>query len=160
MTDKDSRIADQALDDRLAALTREAAPGDAVWREIENRIRPRRRVPLAAAAAMVLAICALVVGRWTIESGDRSSMQRLVSAEVTAMRASAPEELTVDRLGSPDALMQAWAENRDAIAELEGALERDPDNRLLLEFLAEARLRQAQLVSSGLTLSHTKRTTL
>jgi len=79
---------------------------------------------------------------------------------VRAMRASAPAEPVLSRLDSPQALMQAWQENQNAIAELEQALERDPGNGLLLEFLAEARLRQAQLIHSGLTLSPQQRMTL
>ena len=50
-------------------------------------------------------------------------------------------------------LSEAWAENQTAIEELEAALERDPDNRLLLDFLAEARLRQVRLLNSGLALT-------
>lgn len=160
MTGKDNEIRDRELDDRLAALAREFDPDDAVWRQIDSRIRPRRRVALAAVATAVLAIGALVAGRLAMEPGGPSNMQRLVSAEVTAMQASAPEELSLDRLGSPEELMRAWTENRDAIAELESALARDPDNRLLLEFLAEARLRQSQLINSGLAHSHTTRTSL
>jgi cytochrome c-type biogenesis protein CcmH/NrfG len=160
MTGKDYEISDRALDERLAALTREAAPGDGAWRAIEHRIRPRRRVPLAAAAVAMLTVGALVVGRWGIEPRDPSDMQRFVGAEVAAMQASAPEELSLDRLGSPEALMRAWTENRDAIAELEGALARDPEKRLLLEFLAEARLRQARLINAGMAQSHPTRTSL
>ena len=44
--------------------------------------------------------------------------------------------------------MAAWQDNQQAIAQLEQALEQDPGNRMLLEFLTEARMRQARLVRS------------
>ena len=146
--------ADEELDRRLSALVREAEPAASVWAGIESRIeRPRRRyaAPLALAAAVVLAVVISVV-QWGPEApGALSDPARVfVQAEAEAMRRAAPVETggLVDALPLAD----AWAENQTAIEELEAALERDPDNRLLLDFLAEARLRQVQLLNSGLAL--------
>jgi len=145
-------IDDRELDRRLHALTREAEPAPGGWRSIERRMGLRRRIPAAAtAAAAVLAVGALVVFRLAPEAGGGPEMRRLVAAEVTAMRAAAPGQRAVAQLDSPEALMRAWQDNRDAIAELEAALARDPDNELLLEFLREARLRQARLIGQGIT---------
>ncbi|MGK7294465.1 MAG: hypothetical protein ACNS61_01400 [Candidatus Wenzhouxiangella sp. M2_3B_020] len=143
---------DRELDARLDALTREAEPDDRTWRRIEQRLRPRRRAPLAAiAAAVVIGLGTLIVAQFPFGGDEVSRDRLLVQAEVRAMAASAPDETALQRTNSPEELMQAWQENRDAIEELERALERDPDNRLLLEFLSEARLRQARLVQQGMT---------
>lgn len=151
---------DRELDARLDALTRETEPDDRTWRRIERRIRQRRVVPLAATAAVagiglgaaiVVAIVSTIVGPPSFDGADVSRDRLLVQAEVRAMAASAPDETALRHIDSPEELMQAWQDNRDAIRELERALERDPDNRLLLEFLSEARLRQARLVQQGMT---------
>lgn len=155
---------DRELDARLDALTRETEPDDRTWRRIERRIRQRRVVPLAATAAVagiglgaaivvaiVSTIVATNVGPPSFDGTNVPRDRLLVQAEVRAMAASAPDETALRHIDSPEELMQAWQDNRDAIRELERALERDPDNRLLLEFLSEARLRQARLVQQGMT---------
>ena len=78
----------------------------------------------------------------------QTRMQLGRHAEVRAMRASAPEMPLTTNIDSPSALMAAWQDNQQAIVQLEQALEHDPDNRMLLEFLTEARMRQARLVKS------------
>jgi len=146
------KIDDTELDRRLAALTREATPEEVVWSRIERRIRPRWRLPAGlAAAAVAVGIAAAIVTRHGPAGPVDDRMQIVVQSEVRAMAASAPEDTVLRRMNSPDALLQAWHENREAIEELERALERDTDNRLLLEFLTEARLRQARLVQQGMT---------
>lgn len=146
-------IDDTELDARLSALPRETVPDARNWHRIERRIRRRRRAPLAAAAAAAAAAVGLGVAIvWQFPFGGGVPRdQLLVQAEVQAMAASAPDEAALRRAGSPEELMQAWQDNRAAIAELERALARDPDNTLLLEFLSEARLRQARLVQQGMT---------
>lgn len=145
-------IDDTELDARLSALPRETAPDARNWQRIQRRIRRRRRVPLAAAAAVAaVGLGVAILAQRPFGGGDAPRDRLLVRAEVQAMAASAPDEAALRRAGSPEALMQAWQDNRAAIAELERALARDPDNTLLLEFLGEARLRQARLVQQGMT---------
>ncbi|NKI35846.1 hypothetical protein HFP89_11795 [Wenzhouxiangella sp. XN79A] len=162
MTSPDSKHdADAALDARIAALTRSAEPRQRVWTGIAERIRPVRRAgwPWAAAAAVVLAlaIVALQPDRERSSTGSERALQ-LVQAEVEAMRRAAPV-VTADWLDERP-WTEAWADNQVAIDELEAALGRDPDNRLLLDFLAEARLRQARLIHAGLAHSPQTRMTL
>ena len=145
------RIDDSELDRRLDALTRVAEPPVGAWSAIEHRIRKRRRsmaVPAGLAAAAVVFGVALVVSQLgsapTYPGGAAEAMQ----AEVRAMRVAAPETPVLADAESPEALMAAWQDNQQAIEQLEQALENDPGNRMLLEFLTEARLRQARLVRS------------
>lgn len=138
---------DLELDRRLAALPREAEPAPANWAAIDRRIARRRRPAVAAAVAALVGV-ALVLSQAGFEPSTGSRLESLVSVEVAAMRAAAPEPLAVAVPDSAEALMAAWQENQDAIAQLEQALRRDPGNRLLLEFLTEARMRQARLTRS------------
>lgn len=138
---------DHDLDRRLDALARHAQPDVAVWQQIASRIdRPRHRPLLAAAAA--LAVFAVVAGIVLVDRPERPStpMQTLVTQEAAALRASAPSRSLSAGFLPPAAIDHAWNENRTAIAELEAALQRDPDNRMLLDFLAQARLREAELL--------------
>jgi hypothetical protein len=145
-------IDDTELDARLSALPRETPTDARIWHRIERRIRRRRRAPLAAAAAVAaVGLGVAIVWQFPFGGGNVPRDQLLVQAEVQAMAASAPDEAALRRAGSPEELMQAWQDNRAAIAELERALARDPGNTLLLEFLSEARLRQARLVQQGMT---------
>jgi len=144
----DSRMDDAELDRRLGALTRTAEPVPANWAAIERRIGQRRwrhLMPAGMAAAAVLTGVALVVSQIAPAPETAGTVARVMRAEVQAMRASAPETPAVSEVNSPTALMAAWQENQAAIDQLEQALDRDPDNRLLLDFLTEARIRQAEL---------------
>lgn len=153
-------MTDAALDARLEALTRNATPPAAAWPAVAERIRagegrvrrrPGRIGALAAAAALVAVLAVTVVQQMPDGPGEPIDAGRvLVQAEAEAMRRAAP----VATGGLVDALplAESWAENQSAIDELEAALDRDPDNRLLLDFLAEARLRQVRLLNSGLVL--------
>lgn len=135
---------DSELDRRLDALPREAEPAPENWTEIDRRIR-RRRWPALAAAVAIVGGVVLVFLQPGFQPSSSARLESLVSAEVTAMQAAAPESLTVAAPDSAEALMAAWQENQNAIAQLELALQRDPGNQLLLKFLAEARMRQARL---------------
>jgi hypothetical protein len=66
------------------------------------------------------------------------------------MRSAAAESFAVSRAEASGPLEEAWQDNQVAIEQLEQALQGDPDNPLLLEFLSEARLRQARLIQRGL----------
>lgn len=153
-------LGDADLDRRLAALVRESDPAPTAWASIERRIEhpierpidsplPRRWAARWAAVAAV-AMAAIVTVLWTQNDSavPIDSMRTLVQAEVEAMRRSAPVA-TVAMVDEPP-WTQAWTDNQAAIDQLEAAVERNPGNRLLLEFLAEARLRQARLINSGL----------
>jgi len=147
----DSAMEDSELDGRLNALTRVVDPAPANWDAIERRIRRRRRphaIWAGIAAAAVLGGVALVVSQIGPAPAPAGGIAETLHAEAQAMRASAPELPVVSEFDSPAALMAAWQDNQQAIAQLEQALEHDPDNRTLLEFLTEARMRQARLVRS------------
>lgn len=147
----DSRIDDSDLDRRLDALTRIAEPPPGSWTAIERRIRKRRWPVLLStgiAAVAVLSGVVLVVSQFGPTPVPAGGIAETTRAEVQAMRVAAPEAPAVSDFDSPKALMVAWQDNQQAIAQLEQALERDPENRLLLEFLTEARMRQARLVRS------------
>lgn len=161
MTSDDSRMEESPMDDfeldrRLDALTRVAEVPPENWRRIERRIRRRRWtaiMPAAIAAAAFLSGIAVVVTQVSNTPAKSSLMARVTQAEVQAMRAGSPRmpqlsEIRADLdagLDPTDSLIAAWAQNQAAIAELEQAIERDPQNGLLLEFLTEARMRQARL---------------
>jgi len=140
-------IDDLELDRRLRALARETDPPPAPWRAVRRRIRSRTW-PAAAAAAVVAGV-ALAASQLAFEPASSSRLESLVRSEAAAMRSVVPDRLPVAAPDSGAALMAAWQENRAAIGQLERALERDPGNRLLLEFLTEARMRQARLARLG-----------
>lgn len=146
-----SRIDDAELDRRLDGLARIAEPTPGNWTAIERRIRKRRwtrALSAGLAAAAVLSGLALVVSQLGPAPVPPGGIAETMHAEVRAMRASAPAAPAVANTDSPAAVMAAWQDNQQAIAQLEQALEHDPDNRMLLEFLTEARMRQARLVRS------------
>ena len=146
-------IDDRELDRRLAALTREIDVDESLWPAIERRLRPARRWPAAAVALITaVAIAGVFIAMPTIDRGAPEG-PGVAQREAEAMRALAPEASAVSQIDASPALQQAWQENQTAIEQLEQALEADPDNRMLLEFLSEARLRQAQLIQRGMSLS-------
>ncbi|MBY6203870.1 hypothetical protein [Halomonas denitrificans] len=151
----DRGIEDSELDARLSTLTREAPPPASAWAGIAERIRPRRRGRhvrwgLLAAAAVLLVAVVVVRPPPDERPAGIDGGRILVAAETEAMRRVAPT--VTGGLIDTQPLAASWAENQVAIDELEAALDRDPDNRLLLEFLAEARMRQVRLLNSGLAV--------
>lgn len=149
-------INDRELDRRLAALTREADPAPENWISIERRIRARRW-PAALAAAVLLGVAALVVMQAGPDLGPSTGADAFVRDQVNEMRAAAPDARAVAMLDPAGSVMDAWRENQAAIGQLEKALQRDPGNRLLLEFLAEARMRQARLMHNAMNANHQPR---
>lgn len=146
----DCEMNDSGLDRRLDALTRFAEPGPANWTAIEARIRRRRHwpivMPAGIAAAAVLSIVVLLVSLTGPTPAPSDGLADVMQAEARAMRVAASEMLVAPEFDdSPAALTTAWQENQRAISELEQGLLRNPTNRLLLEFLTEARMRQARL---------------
>jgi hypothetical protein len=150
-------LSDSDLDRRLAALTRQAAPPAAVWERIDQRIRQPRRpwLPVAAAAtvaALGLGLVLLLANPWG-EPAHRPGSQQ-IAAEIQAMRQGSPEHHWRQPTTLNGGLEQAWEDNQAAIAELEKALERNPDNTLLLEFLVRARLRQSELINHSAAVAN------
>jgi len=141
---------DAELDRRLAALARQADPDPRLWQAIEARLdapaRPNRARLAVAAAAVVFVVAVAGVVLRTGPAPDGPTLAELTDAEIRAMRRAAPEAGLVTTLDAPHGLEQAWRDNLRAIDELEAALKRDPGNRMLLDFLARARLRQAELL--------------
>lgn len=138
-------IDDRTLDARLADLPQAVESPPEPWLEIERRLqgprRPRWRAAGAAAAiAASLALAILLVDR----PETQSPAETIITAEAQAMREQAPEFPAGTDFNA--ALAEAWDTNQMAIAELEAAIEDHPDHPMLIEFLAQARLRQSNLV--------------
>ena len=139
---------DRELDRRLNALTRETNADESLWPGIEQRLRPARRWPAITGSAAAVTAGAIVIALSVFDSAPPERPDTAQS-QAEAMRAAAPDALAVSSIYGSQSLMKAWQENQAAIEQLEQALARDPDNRLLLEFLSEARLRQARLIQRG-----------
>jgi hypothetical protein len=143
-------IDDHKLDQRLAALSRQAEPDEGSWSAIESRLSPRQarwKLPAAAGLAVAASVLVVVLAMNPFHSAPDDFGSGLVSAEIEAMRhqvnwSDVPRHDSVN-----GGLTTAWEENQQAIAELEQALARNPDNLMLMDFLAQARLRQSELVN-------------
>lgn len=146
---------DMDLDRRLDALPRAADTPEALWPAIERRIahRTRRRWLAGIAAAVVMTVLAALIAR-NLEDFRPPDLTTTVSlaatviaAEISAMDHAAPDAEQVAGTGFDKGWKAAWDLNQAAITELEHALKESPDNRLLLDFLARARLRESELVN-------------
>lgn len=152
---------DRTLDQRLAALPRQTEADEQSWRAIERRISRHRqhwlgRIAAGVAVAASVAIALLV----TVppDSTPTTVSSWVISAEIKAMQhqvswADVPAQDAVNA-----GLAAAWDENQQAIDELERALARNPDNLMLMDFLAQARLRQSELIhqaTSGQAVAQT-----
>ncbi len=142
-------IDESELDRRLEALTREVDADEALWPGIERRLRPTRRWP-AISAAVAAVVFGVLLGSLALFDRETSDGPRFVQDGTEAMRSAAVESFAVSRAEASGPLEKAWQDNQAAIEQLEQALQDDPDNPLLLEFLSEARLRQARLIQRGL----------
>jgi cytochrome c-type biogenesis protein CcmH/NrfG len=140
-------LSDQELDRRLTALTRTCDAPESLWQRIGPRLSRRRRNGLLAAVAGVAAVLMVALALFQSEPALSPAHHTMVSAEVEAMRRQAPSAAWALPVDSKGGVHAAWQENLAAIAELEQALERNPGNTLLLEFLARARLRQSELIN-------------
>lgn len=143
------RIDDRELDRRLAALPRVTDAPEALWPGIERRLGARGyRIRTGAVAAALLA--ALAGWLWfqpglTPHVADPAAVA--FAAEADRMGVGAPE---VTWIALDEDWHQAWRDNEAAILELERALEQHPGNALLLDFLAQARLRQSRLINQAM----------
>lgn len=140
---------DHELDRRLAALTRQVDPDEGSWPAIEARLkrRPSRwKLPAAAGLAVAASLLVAVLVTSSLDTTPSGTEAGVVSAEIAAMQhqVSWSEVPRSDAINS--GLSAAWDENQQAIDELEQALARNPDNLMLMDFLAQARLRQSELV--------------
>jgi hypothetical protein len=141
-------IDDRELDRRLAALTRHVEADESLWPGIERGLASDSRRPRRIAAAAAVGALSLGAALVALSVFDRTvpDEQGFAQRQAAVMRAAAPDAVAVSTVESSPRLGEAWRENQAAINELEQALKRDPDNGLLLEFLSEARLRQARLI--------------
>lgn len=150
-------ITDKELDRRLAALPRETDTPEALWPIIEQRIAHRhRRTWLGGiAAAVLLGVLAALIANHFRDfqqfdlQGTASLAATVIAAEVEAMGRAAPDPGNDLFEGGAGSLESAWNVNQNAIDELERALKNNPGNRLLLDLLARARLRQSELVNQA-----------
>lgn len=138
-------IDERTLDTRLADLPRVVEPPREPWLEIEKRLQIKRRprwpaFGAAAAIAASLVLALLVVDR----PETQGPAATIITAEAKAMRKQAPARPPA-AVVDPE-LAAAWDTNQMAIAELEAAIEDHPDNPMLIDFLAQARLRQSTLI--------------
>lgn len=138
-------IDNRTLDARLADLPRAVEPPPGPWLGIEKRLHARRRprwrvAGTAAAIAASLALAIVVVD----QPETHSPAATIITAEAEAMREQAPAHPA--GTGFNAELAGAWNTNQMAIAELEAAIEDHPDHPMLIEFLAQARLRQSNLI--------------
>lgn len=145
-------IDDRELDRRLDALTSEVEADESLWPGIERRLLPARRWPAVAAVVAALGLGFMFVA---LSLYDNAAVEHanVAQTEAAAMRSAAPGPLAVSSIDATPSLLEAWHENQSAIEQLEHALDRDPGNRLLLDFLTQARLRQARLIRQGLSTS-------
>ncbi len=148
-------IDDKTLDQRLAALDRHCDPPAESWETIAAQLPARgarrRAWPWLAVAA---ALGGLVVGLLVLL--DQAGPWRLGPVPQWVDEAS-PVMEPMDQDWRPALQRQAvfnaaWDENEAAIRALEEALALEPDNLLLMEFLAEARLRQSKLIELALRI--------
>jgi hypothetical protein len=144
-------LSDRELDRRLAALPRHTETPSQHWQVIAARLdTPARRWPPMATAAIGIAAClALALLVVDPDAGVHSDTAAfIVATEIQAMRTQASGiEQSGGRLTTE--MSGAWEQNQDAIDELEHALARHPDNPMLIDFLAQARLRQHQLIQQA-----------
>ena len=146
-------LSDQELDHRLNALDRSCESPEQVWQKLKPQLdappahRLRRPwLALAAAVAGMTLVSALLL------------LPTRLPWDSTLVDLPAPD--TVSEIIEPatglqrsrQSLAAAAAENESAIRKLKAVLEQEPDNLLLMEFLAEARFRQAELMSMAARL--------
>ncbi|MGY6630900.1 MAG: hypothetical protein ACXIUL_07830 [Wenzhouxiangella sp.] len=148
-------LSDQELDRRLQALDRSCEPPERVWRQLQHELdtRPSRRRSNLPWMAMAAAVSGLAVSSalWLLPVGSPPDSAQ-VELQSPQTMPTVVEEAVVGLQRSRQAVAAASAENEAAIRKLEAALEREPGNLLLMEFLAEARFRQAELVSTAVRL--------
>jgi hypothetical protein len=166
------RRPDPGLDERLAALPRELPPARDLWPAIEAAITPvalrGRRWPYALAAGIAIAaLGALVAGRMARESvvvtaggpaarpGATQVVARLKGTEDAEYQATrtALERTYRERLAllAPDTrkrIEQDLALIRSAHDDIQQALTRDPDSRVLLELLQSTTEQEFNLYST------------
>ena len=147
-------LSDQELDRRLNALDRHCTPPEKVWKTLQPELaerptRPSRRPRLALAAA----VCGLgLLGAWLLLA-MQTTHDTPMAGTSGSDTARAMDEPAAGFQRSRQALAAASAENEAAIRRLEAALEHEPGNLLLKEFLAEARFRQTELIMTTAQLN-------
>lgn len=135
---------DQELDLRLQGLTKEADPPKRVWLAVAKEIESsgNRSWPWIAAAAVALTTLALVLQPWQNDQQVSPTIAQPQAWLVPSPDTSNWQPVLIEHAG----LSHPWEANQRAIEALEQALQDDPGNPMLQEFLANARLRQAELI--------------
>ena len=140
---------DRMLDQRLVALPRQTEADEDSWRAIEARLKPSRTrwpVRFAAGLAVAASLAVVVLVTRAPDTAPTDLGAQVMLAEIAAMQ----HQVSWTDLPASDTiksgLVSAWEENRQAIEELEQALSRNPDNLMLMDFLAQARLRESELI--------------
>jgi hypothetical protein len=128
-----------ALDQRLAALTREAEPSEAVWQRLEQRLQPKPRVPWAARASAAVAVLAAAAVFWSIQ--PKLDLPGAPGVAETPVESIEWPLAAIESAG----LLEPWQHNQRVIDELMTELERSPDHPVLVRFLADARQRHQEL---------------
>lgn len=146
-------IDDRELDQRLAQLTREADADqiheDQTWRAIESRLESRKKaVGRRVFAGSGIAACFLLALVLIYPAADApvSIGERVVSAEVEAMKRHIDWGQAPDMEYVNGGFAHAWVDNQKAIRELELALTQYPENLMLLDLLTRAHLRHSELL--------------
>lgn len=150
-------LSDEQLDRRLAALDDRCDPPESAWRSIQSQLSARRRRwPVMAIAAALAAVSLVLVLIMTLEPADRHDARpgEQVVSDDPVPAADLDPARWLPMLARQPVLDAAWSENEAAIRALKAALADQPDNLLLQEFLAEARLRQSELIELALRVDH------
>jgi hypothetical protein len=170
MNDKPHTLGEAELRMALRGLRRDADPGHDLWPGIATRIaalpaqghsarRPRRQRwmwPLATAASLLVAVGVT----WNLAPATPATSGATIATSAGAAKKRAPlvqreaESLTVQyqaalRELDAQAVPAGWQQGLDALdrsaAEIRGALQRDPNSRLLLERLRDTYTRRLAL---------------
>ena len=148
-------LSDEQLDRRLAALDDRCDPPEAAWRSIQSQLSARRRRwPVMALAAALAALSLVLVLIMALDPAGRSDLSPADQVVMDAPAAEPDQARWLPMLARQPVLDAAWKENEAAIRALKAALADQPDNLLLQEFLAEARLRQSTLIELALRVDH------
>jgi|GEM_PF-3415574 len=154
-----NEISDRDLDKRLARLEEQATHGTDLWPAIARRLDEStensgrfHRLWVLAAGLMATAIVLVILQSGPGSPGEaRTQLASQTKAEVIASSGQllvgldSPDFSRISPVletGKTPDFSNEWATHRDAVEELENALEQHPDNGLLLDLMTRARLRE------------------
>jgi predicted Zn-dependent protease len=157
---------EKRLDDAIAALPREIQPPRDLWPEIEARIRKRRawRIPAwyGIAATLLLAIGAFAAwqamdplpgtDRPVADSAPPPAGTGLPEHSLLAAAAEAAPGTQMNPQ-TQDIIERNLRQIRDAMAEIEGAVEQDPNNPYVRALLADLYRHEAAVLATAENLN-------